>query len=134
MKKVAELDGAELDYWIASFDDECEGLTFSADEDGNYIGNSEEHGICCIIPKDINFMYTRILFKKYPDANRSNLFAPSRDFAQGGKIIDRERIATTYFLDVWHANTPSNPHHIGDTHIQAAMRAYVALKYGDIVT
>lgn len=65
------------------------------------------------------------------------------DWALGGPIIDREHIDTDWMLALgqWHASMPSkNPSASfgrasgrGETLLIAAMRAYVASKYGDSV-
>lgn len=60
-------------------------------------------------------------------------FQPSTDWAQGGPIIERERIR----LDprgVWVAgHDSSNDEYPGDTPLIAAMRCFVASKLGDEV-
>ena len=56
---------------------------------------------------------------------------PSTDWAQGGPIIEREKIAL--FLngnDEW-AATDGIKNSVGDTPLIAAMRCYVASKLGD---
>jgi hypothetical protein len=67
-------------------------------------------------------------------------FAPSSAWKQGGPIIERERIMVgpeTEFADgswEWEACmwSPSTPAH-GPTPLTAAMRAYVASKFGEEV-
>jgi len=70
---------------------------------------------------------------------------PSRDWRIGGRIIDRERIAVYWDVDEWvalwraegsasgtlHARGPVMA---GPTALVAAMRCYVASKFGDEVT
>jgi hypothetical protein len=60
-------------------------------------------------------------------------YKPSADWAQGGSIIEREKIAL--FLngnDEW-AATDGIKNAVGDTPLIAAMRCYVASKLGDEV-
>ena len=59
--------------------------------------------------------------------------SPSTDWAQGGPIIERERIDVYYFLDGWGAEKSTGPMYSGSTPLIAAMRCYVASKLGDEV-
>lgn len=74
-------------------------------------------------------------------------FRPSIEWDFGGPIIERERIALAEMGGRWHAMLPNNPMR-GDSYIDAysdsfdsegptaliaAMRAYVASKFGDEV-
>ena len=60
---------------------------------------------------------------------------PSTDWAQGGPIIERERIETFIRDEEWYSysslSLPMDFH--GDTPLIAAMRCYVASKLGDEV-
>lgn len=56
----------------------------------------------------------------------------STDWAQGGPIIEREKIATAWHLTRWVA-WRGVIEHPGPTPLIAAMRAYVASKLGDEV-
>jgi hypothetical protein len=63
----------------------------------------------------------------------TNAYKPSEDWAQGGPIIEREKIAL--FLngnDEW-AATDGIKNAVGDTPLIAAMRCYVASKLGQEV-
>jgi hypothetical protein len=67
----------------------------------------------------------------YPDEDISVDWNYSTDWAQGGPIIEREKIAL--FLngnDEW-AATDGIKNSVGDTPLIAAMRCYVASKLGD---
>ena len=58
----------------------------------------------------------------------------STDWAQGGPIIEREKIALNHSakVDVWFAeNYAETKHECGKTPLIAAMRCYVASKLGD---
>lgn len=58
-------------------------------------------------------------------------FYPSTNWAQGGPIIERERLALFIeYPDDWGA-TDGNRRMPGDTPLIAAMRCYVASKLGD---
>lgn len=121
-------DGPDLDYLVALIDPSLEELTFSPDEDGNYLG-VHENEINVIIPRMAGCLYEQKLSKKYRTGNAYlEFYKPSRDLTQGGRIIEREKIATSHFSDTWHASRQSNifADQIGDTHIQAAMRCYVS--------
>ena len=59
---------------------------------------------------------------------------PSTDWAQGGLIIEREKIAIDWDHDCWNASTDSHPaYYSAETPLVAAMRCYVASKLGDEV-
>jgi hypothetical protein len=115
--KVAELEGAQLDYWVAR----AEGVKWPA---------IHEH-------------------KGVPDwcaigGNPGRRYTPSANWVQGGLIIDRERIATFPAGELGWAAFIQGPncHYVdttaydemrGPTPLTAAMRAYVASKFGDAV-
>ena len=63
-------------------------------------------------------------------------YTPSTDWAQGGPIIDRERISVASIDPHWQASMPSTIYQgeqDGPTPLIAAMRCYVASKLGDEV-
>lgn len=61
-------------------------------------------------------------------------YRPSTDWAQGGPIIEREKIATDYDHDVWNAAKYELSWYIdGPTPLIAAMRCFVVSKLGEIV-
>ena len=75
----------------------------------------------------------------HPDYNK---FYPSTDWAQGGPIIEREKIGVwwaTHYVDDdgqeygnhWYAETAEGLVGDGPTPLIAAMRCYVASKLGD---
>lgn len=69
-----------------------------------------------------------------PLASSKHYFAPSKKWAQGGPIIEREKIAIDYDHDVWNAAKYGLGWYIsGPTPLIAAMRCYVASKLGDEV-
>lgn len=118
--KVSELEGAALDWAVAK----CEGHVV------------QEEGAADIdLPK--LFQYTgsrRFAVRLYADADYG-VFSPSTDWAQGGPIIERERIELEC-LEEWRGqmNFISRPtYEDGPTPLIAAMRCYVASKTGDTV-
>jgi hypothetical protein len=68
-------------------------------------------------------------------------YSPSTDWSQGGPIIEREQMAVFHLGSEWLAEYPTlsyggvlkAPSMRGDTPLIAAMRAYVASKFGDEV-
>lgn len=131
--KTAELKDAALDFWVAQAGKEWENAhqhfptmtldpTFKGVEirmfpRGEY-GTSVE--TCVLIPSNS--------FRQDPQP-----FCPSIWWQQGGPIIERERIET-YFnagANEWRAGIQFWKH--GDTLLEAAMRAFVASKFGDEV-
>ena len=109
--KTAELTGAALDYKVAK----CEGLTC--------FGHELTEGVLTIVLSDGTY----------------ENFSPSRSWAQGGAIIERENISITgtnfpwWECDTgWYAHIGDRYAH-GETPLIAAMRCYVASKLGDKV-
>lgn len=109
--KTNELSGAALDWAVAK----CEGILD--------IYFDEESGT------DLLPQIETVFFK------------PSTDWAQGGAIIERERIRVTpmdgYWDALYHDNLfeedGSEHYQTGATPLEAAMRCYVASKLGDEV-
>ena len=69
---------------------------------------------------------------KYEGAD--GFYAPSRKWAQGGAIIEREKIDVMWCGDRWCAYTMCGDKQLvteGDTPLITAMRGYVASKLGD---
>jgi len=63
------------------------------------------------------------------------LFNPSTEWAQGGPIIERERVSIDAMYDssLWTASAIETKGYSGDTPLEAAMRCYVASKLGEEV-
>lgn len=89
MKRVAELEGAELDYWV----------------------------------------YRAAGGKRDIKPITASRFSPSTWWADGGPIIERERISITDRRDHWFADAPGVSE-VGPTPLIAAMRAFVASRLG----
>ena len=111
--KTSELTGAALDWAVAK----CEGVTDEWREDGPFLW----HGVPCIRigGHDVNYR-------------------PSTDWAQGGPIIEREKIRldTTWNCEdgYWSARMDTvGGWWLGDTPLMAAMRCYCVSKLGDTV-
>jgi hypothetical protein len=100
-----ELTGAKLDYWVAK----AEGLSPQLHIEGKYPNG-------------------RTVFHDYVDAGTGAIYAPSSKWGQGGPIIEREKITINpkWFAGNWD-ETVWMP---GDTILQAAMRCFVASKFG----
>ena len=112
--KTSELTGAALDWAVAK----CEGH-----EIDSLIGGAVWRWLKCSLTGALEV---------------SKLFTPSSDWAQGGPIIEREKIRldTTWNQEDGHWSARMDtvggwwP---GDTPLVAAMRCYVASKLGDEV-
>ena len=116
--KTSELKGAALDWAVA----ECEGWE--------------------IVPNTHRFNEELIMFKKGEECQWFVDYDPSTDWAQGGPIIERERIAVEFVrrdevdsaLVVWSANKYGTGYdEQGPTPLIAAMRCYVTSRLGDEV-
>lgn len=107
--KTSELTGALLDYWVAR----VEGLQARPYRLG------EATARCWTIDKQ---------------GRTDCVFSPSTSWAQGGPIIERERIRTQFDVAGWDAQTQGDDWiYSAPTPLVAAMRAYVASKFGNEV-
>ena len=117
--KVAELLGADLDFAVAR----AEGIA-TVTQGGGAVTVSRVHGT--------------VYLDTGAAENYIKPFAPSTDWAHGGPIIERERIAIEPWKpDGWLACWASVDREVdakGATPLEAAMRAYVASKFGEEVT
>lgn len=118
--KVAELEGVELDAAVAK----AEGHEFRIGMDGTIP--------TCWLKKEAD---GRPVAERYPP---TSAFDPSTYWAHGGPIIERERITLTPLGDGdWDAvlvyKTGAVSYGAGPTPLIAAMRAYVASRFGDEV-
>ena len=109
--KTSELTGAALDWAVAKAEMELS-------EDGGQV-HLTEHGV------------------RWFEDTLNIAYAPSTDWAQGGPIIERERVSTQTTESHWDADmtTPEGKfiQAEGPTPLIAAMRCYVASKLGDEV-
>ena len=125
LMEVSDLIGAGLDYAVAVADGRTEIKVFAPSS-----------------PRDRGFIEVRF----NPDRRAATArFDPSINWAQGGPIIEREKITLSYGLGIrsnlWFAekyqcyaagrNTTSQQY--GPTPLIAAMRCYVASKLGNTV-
>jgi hypothetical protein len=60
-------------------------------------------------------------------------YSPSTDWAQGGPIIERERIELEHDGFIWWARIKADEDYSDPTPLIAAMRCYVASKLGDTI-
>ena len=103
--KTSELTGGALDWAVALIE----------------YPEWKEQGFLEVFPHDLSF-------------DDGTVYAPSIDWAQGGLIIEREKIAIDWDHDCWNASTDSHPaYYSAETPLVAAMRCYVASKLGDEV-
>jgi hypothetical protein len=123
LKNVSELVGAELDYAVAMADG-------GGDAEVVIIGTVSPRREC-----------QRVEHDEPGDDGWWRVFAPSRDWAQGGQIIERERIGLMHHTYrqgaelscVCDAFISGHKNYSGQTPLIAAMRAFVASKLGDTV-
>lgn len=110
MIKAAQLNGADLDYWVAR----AEGLYPML-----YRGQ-------CYASDNVG-----------DDFHQMRLYTPSKDWAQGGPILERLRLKPEPRSDQagWRTAAPAavqRPlfYQVGQTLLESAMRCYVAFKFG----
>ena len=115
--KTAELEGAALDYWVAKTEGRC-----LHEQTRTKCGNWGTDFICIACGKDA---YNEITTRDWK---------PSTDWAQGGPIIERERIELEPTVFDWSARVDGiTGWWFAKTPLIAAMRAFVASKFGDEV-
>ena len=101
--KTNQLTGAALDWAVAK----CEGVT--------------------VLPKMRGGCYATL------NKGETVLLCYSTDWAQGGPIIEREKITLESTGEDWMAYIRHDKEFFGPTPLIAAMRCYVASKLGDEV-
>ena len=112
--KTSKLSGAALDWAVAKCEPEMLGIYYTDDNEPLFL-------------------------EEAPDYHQE--WAPSTNWAQGGPIIEREKIGLHYGDGTWGVNAgrweANHPECLyvegGDTPLIAAMRCYVASKMGDSV-
>jgi len=134
--KVSELEGAQLDFWVARADPQSKGLRMEWRGD-HWVGIGEIDGKDEVIiagaspgfhaAKKVRMLYGRDLMAVY---------RPSSDWAQGGPLIEREEGVITrddggnrwYQAEMGIGS--SRRLETGPAHLVAAMRAFVASRFG----
>jgi hypothetical protein len=129
--KTAELTGAQLDLWVAH----AEGMPIYECGADSWPGNGAVHCEAFRRPL-ITVGLTGAMHIEH--MGHSEPYTPSTNWAQGGPIIEREKIGVTFgrVSDQWYAMVQSGGigprlSSMSDTPLVAAMRAYVASKFGD---
>jgi Protein of unknown function (DUF2591) len=117
--RTENLQGAALDWAVAK----CEGMHVAMSRGGWFVFDSDAYSE----------------FRNDYNDSKLQMFRPSTNWAQGGPIIERERITLdgTAILNQWMAVfyvPDEEPWEMrGPTPLIAAMRCYVASKLGDTI-
>lgn len=131
--KVSELQGAELNYWVAKAEGYEAKLSKTHPTDGYPL---YEDSVSCWVYKKID---------DEDDEYHWSIYEPSWMWHDGGPIIEREKIEVNPFAmpvmgNAWTAIVcelkglgARSKHYNGPTPLIAAMRARVASKYGEEV-
>lgn len=124
--KTSELIRVELDYWVAR----AEGYELDPHRGGHRIRNKDREVLAWVGEGRPPFW---------------GLYSPSTNWVQGGLIIDRERMTVGPLMEGgdWYGTWVCTVHgfedqngwnqEFGETPLIAAMRAYVASKFGEEV-
>ena len=113
--KTSELTGALLDQWVARAEGKC--ATTNPKEWGNALIND----------------FGRLSIAK-GSWDCAKYFEPSKNWRHGGPIIEQQKMYVEWDADgFWVAHTVDSKTVQGPTLLIAAMRAYVAGKFGDEV-
>lgn len=110
--KTAEAEGPVLD-WLAA---KCEDF-----RDDFAIIRVWNNRVTKIIPGD------------YETSEVYICYSPSANWAQGGPIVEREKITVSDSLDFWAAGYNGTLRYFGPTPLIAAMRCFVMSKLGEVV-
>lgn len=135
--RTAELTGMLLDYWVARCSPACTDLTFETRDD-HIVGITDIDGekVACVFLHDGNVLKTMRLRRKC-QMDQAVCYSPSKDWAQGGPLIESERIQLEFNdwhkAEPWSARKPHARDARGAAPLVAAMRCYVASKFGDEV-
>ncbi len=116
--KTSEIQGAALVVMVA----QVEKLPVEKSHGGWLVFDSHDDG--------------NLHWSDFDNDNRWQKFDPSTDWAQGGPIIEQEKIELNLFGSGWMATRIDGPavsEEIGPTPLVAAMRCYVASEFGDEV-
>lgn len=137
--KTAELEGVALDYWVAR----AEGYRFWLEQRGEYRlaikqkpGEREPYRRHQRWETEKQRYIEVTEFKQLKDGFFGEGIPKfSSDWASGGPLIEREGICTVRddAASPWGAGIPGIAFADGPTPLMAAMRAYVASKFGDEV-
>jgi hypothetical protein len=111
-KLISELTTQELDYLVAK----AEGIMYFRDTHGNVLEIGEDKQV---------YVKTKDL--------RMFAYQPSRNWRQGGPIIEKNNISLQKLGSKWVADIDRDATAMGNHALSAAMRALVRLKYGDKV-
>jgi hypothetical protein len=130
--KVSELSGARLDLWVAK----AEGLRIVTEPPSG----EERKGTAWLTGAIWEGDTVAVSFQKVIrwGLGMFGVFAPSTCWADGGPIIQRQRMAFWIADDQSYIATVQTAsghifHWDGETHLIAAMRTYVASKFGEEV-
>lgn len=130
--RVADLEGADLDYWVAR----AEGFAHTLAREAQFA--LDGHANPCIFTTSRGDL-------RLARADSVTAWNPSTDWSCGGLIIERERMHLEPFpggaeypewmafdqSDGWGEPSEDSPlRQYGDTALIVAMRAYVATKFG----
>lgn len=130
--KTAELAGALLNYWVALAGEEWKHV----DTSNTMTLDPSYKGVLLVTYSDGS--QAAILQPNNPMRQDPREFSPSTDWAQGGPIVEREKIMLhpltekKFAPDNW-VGWGAGKQYMGPTALIAAMRAYVASKFGDEV-
>lgn len=131
--KAAELEGIALDYWVARADGRDDVAVITSRPSGT---------VGCWIPKDPHTVDTTPGATYFASHGWCAPYSPSTNWAQGGPLIERERITIAQYRDRIEAcknavhgydGLEGDNEQEGPSPLIAAMRCFVASKFGEEV-
>lgn len=148
-KSVSELQGAELDYWVARAEGRTlvEARRFDHPQELMWTivmlenSRSGAYFVDWSVSTYWDFCLWKAQNKLY--VREHDGYSPSENWSQGGPVLGRERIVVVgdwVDKEKFHAFRPQYFEHVhcapdgvGSTYLEAGMRCRVALKFGDAV-
>ena len=139
--KTLELTGVALDWAVAKCEGMPERIVFGR-------GSVRDTGYCVEHPNGTRLFYVlRNIWERWIDKCEThpwgagvNVWTPSTNWAQGGPIIEREKIGFDFFhvpkdsTPFWNSGVAGDMRsYKGPTPLISAMRCYVASRLGDEV-
>jgi len=154
--KTEDLTGALLDYWVAKASPQCADITFEQRDD-HIVGLIDIDGkkVVCLFIHGGDLFATMRLRRKY-QMDQAMCYSPSKDWSQGGPLIEHEKIhlsppdarvhrhggpnagwgeSGVWTATTWHKGANGRRSVAWDekSPLIAAMRCYVISKFGDEV-
>lgn len=89
--------------------------------------------VCNLRGAKLDYWVRKTLFVSGDILLPEGVWSPSTNWAEGGRLLDRERISVVWQGAMWRAHNEKGDSAYGDTMLEAGMRCIVASRYGSEV-